>query len=158
MVNSKFVLSGIIGGICYFLLGWLFYGFLLRSYFEANGGTAIGVNREMPILWILFIGHLSLAFLVATIFSWRKIFTPSAGAKSGAIIGFLSGLGTNFIMYATSNIINKMTVMANVSTTTVMTLITGTVIAIILGKGKQQAWVLFLLYERRCLVPSPFLA
>jgi xanthine/uracil permease len=33
MKTKNFLVSGIVGGIVYFLLGWLFYGFLFKDFF-----------------------------------------------------------------------------------------------------------------------------
>ena len=55
MMNTKTIVAGVIGGIVYFLLGWLIYGMLMSDFFEANSGSATGVMRadDEMIMWAL---------------------------------------------------------------------------------------------------------
>lgn len=34
---KRFLISGTIAGIAYFLLGWLFYGIIFKDFFPKNG-------------------------------------------------------------------------------------------------------------------------
>jgi len=38
MNSQKFLVGGIVAGILFFLLGYVFYGLLLKSFFDENGG------------------------------------------------------------------------------------------------------------------------
>src|SRR5450759_2816850 len=60
MNTKKFLIGGIVGGVVYFLLGWLVYGHLLTNYFHDHSGNATGVERDMDqmIWWALILGNL----------------------------------------------------------------------------------------------------
>ncbi len=44
MNTKNFLIGGIIGGVVFFLLGWLFYGYLLTEFFYNNESI-----DEMPM-------------------------------------------------------------------------------------------------------------
>ena len=92
MNTKSFLLSGIVGAIVYFLLGWLFYGVLF---------TELYANEPEPCMWMIFIGCLFMALLIALIYNrWANISTFSTGLKAGFVIGLLYNLSMNFFMYS----------------------------------------------------------
>lgn len=137
MNTNRILLSGIAGGVVYFLLGFLFYGALLVKFFEANAGTAQGAMKTNPTWWALILGNLFIGILLATIFvRWAGIKTFGAGAQAGAIIGALMALGIDFTMFGTMNISNLTATIVDVLVATVMMAITGGVVGWVLGRGK----------------------
>ena len=95
MNTKSFLLSGIVGAIVYFLLGWLFYGVLFT---ELHGDSD-------PCMWMIALGCLFMALLIALIFNrWANISTFSTGLKAGFVIGLLYSLSMNFFMYASKEI------------------------------------------------------
>jgi len=95
MNTKSFLLSGILGAIVYFLLGWLFYGVLFPE---------LHVDSE-PCLWMIALGCLFMALLIALIYNrWANISTFSTGLKAGFVIGLLYSLSMNFFMYASKGI------------------------------------------------------
>ena len=136
---KKILFGGIAGGVVFFLLGWLFYGFLFAGFMADNAGSATGVAREMDQMemWALALGNLLWGFLLAVIFGvWANIRTLAAGAKAGAILGLLMGASFDLIMYGTSNLMNLTAVFADILIMIVITAIAGAVVAIVLGPGK----------------------
>jgi len=76
-MTKKLFLSGIIGAIVYYFLGWLVYGILFTE----------NTTGEESMLYIA-LGCLFYAFIYATIFArWVNITTFSSGLKAGAILG-----------------------------------------------------------------------
>ncbi len=144
MINNKVLLGGIIGGIIFFVLGWLIYGMLLTNFMAAHSGinaaTAAIVNKGMEQFgfgWIA-LGNLASGFLLAIIFSnYGNITTAMAGAKAAGIIGFLVSVGFDSIMYGTSNLMTKKGMLADVLAFTVMNMIVGAIIAAIIGMKKK---------------------
>jgi hypothetical protein len=139
-MNSKnYFLAGILGGIVYFLLGWLVYGMLLMDYMEENAGLALGVNRVDMLLWSIGLGSLLYGFFLSYIFSCvGQVKTAAAGAKSGAWVGFFVAGAIDFTKYGTTNITTLNAVAVDILAATVMASITGAVVAWVLGAGATK--------------------
>jgi hypothetical protein len=139
-MNSKnYFLAGILGGIVYFLLGWLVYGMLLMDYMEENAGLALGVNRVDMLLWSIGLGSLLYGFFLSYIFSCvGQVKTAAAGAKSGAWVGFFVAGAIDFTKYGTTNITTLNAVAVDILAATVMASITGAVVAWVLGAGSTK--------------------
>lgn len=137
MTAKNRVLATLVGFVVIFLLGWLFYGILLMDFYEANAGSATNVMRaeEDMVWWALILGNLLQAYFLVYIFSkWEGIDTFGAGFKGGAIIGLILGLSMNFIMYATSNMMNLTSALVDPFVSMIMMGITGGVIGVMLGR------------------------
>lgn len=136
-MNKSVLVGGIVGGIAFFLLGWVFYGILLMETFQSMEGTATGVAKEEMDYAFLFLGQLSFGFLLAYIFgNWANISTLSGGLKGGAIIGLLSGIGWDLTMYGTSNFLTLNGTLLDIVVWTVMNAICGGIIGMVMGKVK----------------------
>jgi hypothetical protein len=139
MYSKNYLLAGILGGIVYFLLGWLIYGMLLMNYMEENAGLALGVNRVDMLFWSIGLGSLLYGFFLSYIFSCvGQVKTVGSGAKTGAWIGFLVAGAIDFTMYGTTNISTLNAVAVDILAATVMASITGTVVAWVLGAGSTK--------------------
>lgn len=137
MNTNRMLIAGIVGGIVYFLLGFLFYGVLLAKFFAANEGTAQGVMKETPTWWALILGNLFTGLLLALIFErWAGIKTFATGAQAGALIGGLMALGFDFTLLGTSNISTVTATIVDIIVVTVMSAIVGGVIGVVLGRSK----------------------
>ncbi len=129
------------GGIVYFFLGFLVYGILLQSFYEANTGSATGVMRlddEMQ-WWALILGNLAYAgFITYVWLKWAHISTFKSGFKGGAAMGFLLVLGSNLIMYGVTNLSNLTATLVEIVVATVLTAIIGGVVGAVLHARPQQ--------------------
>ena len=135
-MNAKnFLIGGIVGGVVYFLLGWLFYGNLLANYFHEHPGTATNVEKAMDqfVWWALIAGNLISGFLLAYVFSKSGVATLSSGLITGGVLGLLISASYDLTIFATTNIMSKHAMMADVVTFTVMSAITGAVIGAVIG-------------------------
>ena len=139
MNTKNFIIGGIVGGVIYFLLGWLFYGNLLAGYFHDHPGTVGGIERAMDKFewWALILGNLLSGFLLAYVFSKSGVASLSNGLITGGILGLLISSSYDLITYATTNIISKHTMLADVATFTVMSAITGAIIGAIMSMGNR---------------------
>jgi hypothetical protein len=132
MNAKKILVSGIIGGIIEFFLGWLFYGMLFKDYFPSN--------ENMNML-LIFLGCMTLGLFIALIFThWAHITHPVTGLKSGAIIGFFLAIYYTLFDSAikASADINYQTIQLNIIITIIMTSIVGASIAFANGKIKDK--------------------
>ena len=138
MNTKKFLIGGIVGGVVYFLLGWLFYSNLLAQYFHDHPGTVIADKpMDQFIWWALILGNLLSGFLLAYVFSKSGVSSLSSGLITGGILGFLMSSSYDLIMYATTNITSKHAMLADVATFTVISAITGAVVGAVMGMGNK---------------------
>ncbi|MCC6754063.1 MAG: hypothetical protein IT266_08790 [Saprospiraceae bacterium] len=139
-MDTRTLISGLLGGIVYWLLGALFYAFLLGKLLESLSGSATGVSRapEEMVWWSLVLGNLFMGLGLAYILNnWAKISTLLAGAKAGALIGLLLTLGFDLIWFSSTNLIQLPGVFLDVATFTVMSALSGAVIGWWLGRSAR---------------------
>lgn len=138
-MNTKTIVTGLIGGVVYFFLGWLLYGILLASTFESLGGSAQGVSRgEELVMWALILGHVFMGIAMAYILvNWAKVSTVQGGAVAGATVAFLYSLGIDLTFYATSNIMQLGGVFLDVAVFTVTSAIAGAIMGWWLGRASN---------------------
>lgn len=137
MTAKNRILATLVGFVVFFLLGWLFYGFLLMDFYADNAGSASNVMRaeDDMIWWALIVGNLLQAyFLVYVLGKWANISTFGGGFKAGAILGLILGLGMNLTMYGTSNMMNLTATLVDPLVFMIMMGITGGVIGVMLGR------------------------
>ena len=134
MDTKKFLIGTVVGGITYFILGYLFYGLLFMDYFNGNLGSATGVYRTDDLIWwSLLLGNFAGAGLLTYIFlMWAHISTFKSGLRAGTVIGLLMTLSWDLISYATSNILNLQASLMDVVIGTIMTAIAGAAIGAVL--------------------------
>ncbi len=134
-MDMKRLLTGtIVGGVLLFALGYLFYEMLLADFFAANAGSATDVWRETPIYGALVAGELMMAALVTIAIDKMGASSMAAGAKVGAILGFMVWFSVDFIYYGLSNMSNLTATMADPVVEIVRVGIVGAAIAAVLAK------------------------
>lgn len=140
MSTSKFLVGTLVGGIVYFILGFLVYAIILEGFFAAHAGTATGVMKtdEMQY-WPLVLGNFGHAALLSFVFlKWANIKTFGAGLGAGFILGFLMAFGFDLVMYDTSNIMDLTAAIVDPIAYAVISGIVGGVIGGVVGMGKQS--------------------
>lgn len=138
---KKLLMGGIVGGILFFGLGYLIYGNLLTGFMQKHPGTATGVDRAMDDLQFLYliIGNMASGFLMAYIFVKGNVNTIGNGLVTGGIVGALVSIGFDCVMYATTHVISKTAMAADVAASTVMCAIVGAVVGMVMGMGKKTS-------------------
>lgn len=136
---KKLFMGGIVGGILFFLLGWLIYGMLLMDFMNNHTGTAGNVSRTEPDFLYLAIGNLAMGFVLAYIFVKGNVNSMANGFITGGIVGLLIAVGYDCMIYATTTVISKTAMAADVAASTVMTAVVGAVVAMVMGMGKKAA-------------------
>ena len=137
-MNTKLLLATLAGGILFFLLGWVVFGMLLMNFYEANTTVYEGLNKEMPDLLLLFLGNLSMAFLLSWIFQkWANINTMVDGLSGGLLFGFLYALSIDLMFYSMMNLFTPILLFVDVIVNTLMLGVIGACIGLILGMGKK---------------------
>lgn len=122
---KNFLVSGVVGGIVNFLLGWLFYGILFKDIYPEG--------ENMNLLFT-FLGCLTSGLFIAYIFTnWAGITNPVNGIKAGAAIGFFTSLSMNFFMYS-NRTVDYQNMTLDVIITIVISAVMGAAIAFVNGK------------------------
>ncbi len=118
---TKFTLSTLIGGIAYFLLGWLVYGILFQDALAIAPEFAEKVQYpdEHIKISLMFASCIVWAALFTFIFMrWANISTFVGGLKAGALLGTLItlssllGLAAQFKIWSLASI--PMELVANI--------------------------------------------
>ena len=135
MNTKKFLIGGIIGGIVYFLLGYVFYGKLLSDFFHNNAGTASNVDRAMDqfMWWSLALGNVFGGCLLSYVFVKSNVNSVGSGLVTGAGVGLLAAASYDFISYGVSNLMTTTSVLGDIGTFTVMSAITGAIVGWVCG-------------------------
>ena len=136
---KKTLIAIVAGAAVLFVLGGLIYGALLAGFYEANQGSAIGINREVPIWWATMVGELGFAALLTYVFRHGGVATASAGLRVGAIFGLLFGLALSFNLYGVTNWSNITVAFVEPFVTGVRVALAGAVIGWVLGKGTGES-------------------
>jgi hypothetical protein len=133
MDTKKFLTGTIVGGITYFILGFVFYAVLFDGYFETHGNYGSLERTDHLIWWALILGNLAGAAMLTYIFlNWANIITFKSGLKAGIIIGLLLALSFDLIMFATTRLLDWRGIVVDIAIGTVMTAIAGGVIGAVL--------------------------
>ena len=138
---KKLFIGGIVGGILFFLLGWLIYGNLLLNFMHDNPGPAGNLDRtdkDMEFLYIA-IGSLLQGFLIAYIFVKANVSSVGSGFITGGVVGLLMTAGIDCIMYGTSTILSKKMMAADVAAATVMAAVIGAIVGLVMNVGKKTS-------------------
>jgi uncharacterized membrane protein len=141
MNTNKFLVGGIIGGVAFFLLGWLVWGMLLMDFMTQNAGSATGVMKaenEM-VWWALIVGNLFNGLAVSFVLSKAGVSSAGGGATTGAIFGLLVAAAYDFIFLGTSNLMTLKSALVDIAASTVVTAIGGAIIGWYMGMGKKAA-------------------
>jgi len=109
-MNSKTLVGGLLGGVAFFVLGWVIYGMLLGSMMESHSNMSC-MRPMADLSWpIMIAANLVWGLTFAYIFSKASIAGVSAGATQGAIIAVLIGLSFDLFLYGTTTLYPDMTV------------------------------------------------
>jgi hypothetical protein len=129
-MNNRVLVGGLIGGVCFFLLGYLIYGMALASTMEAN--MLPNLNRPMEeFQWaFLILSNLAFGFMVAYVLDKANATGFASGATVAAIVGFLMGLGYNGALYGTTTYWNSPT---GLFIDTIMVTLIGAIVGGIIG-------------------------
>ena len=142
MNSKKFLTGTVVGGISFFLLGYLFYGAALAGFFASHSIAPAGSMKSMNeiLWWALILGNLAEAALLTWIFmKIGSVLSFSRGFSTGIVIGFFIGLSFDLIRYATGNAVDLTATLADVAVEAVMCGIVGGIIGVVLGMGTKRA-------------------
>ena len=103
-MGSKFIPAALVGMVAIAVFGFLLYGVLFASLFQANMGSATGVMKNPPeFLWI-GLAHIPFGVLLTLVIWWRGATIARGGAATGATLGFLMAASYDLSQYGTTNL------------------------------------------------------
>jgi hypothetical protein len=141
-MNSKVLIAAIVGGIFFFLLGWLIFGVLLAGSMEDGMNESMKlVYREMDafVYWAMGLSNFLTALLLALILNRFGVNTFMKGAVAGLWIGLLVVLAYDFSMYAQTTMYDMNIILMDAGMSAIMTALVAGVIGFMLGRGKKTA-------------------
>lgn len=128
---KNFLVSGIVGGLVDFLMGWLVYGMLLKDTFPKPEG--VGAEN----LTFIFLGCMAFGFLIAYVFSHGDgVSKCMPGIKMAAGIALFLALSNNFFYNMYKEIIDVKLLAIDVVASIVIASVVGAVVAVVNGKMK----------------------
>ena len=128
------LLGALAGAIVMFLLGFLFFGVLFADYFRANTIVYAGLMKDPPAFALIFLFNIVWAWLIAWVLEYAGRSGWGEGAKAGAIIMFMIGLGMNLEFEAFMNVHKSLTpIIVDLVIVIVMGAVTGAVIGVVRG-------------------------
>ena len=131
---KKLFIGGIVGGVVFFLLGWVVYGILLKDFFHHNPGYMGVIERKEPSFLYLVAGQVFYGFLFAYILLKANVSSVGSGLVTGAVVGLLMAASIDFTMYGTTWIMSKKAILGDVAAATIMSAIAGAAIAAVVRK------------------------
>ena len=130
MNAKKFLVSGVVGGIVNFLLGWLLYGIIFIDQFPVSGEMNMTMISLGSLVWGLFVAYIFV--------KWAHISNWQTGLQAGAVIGLFLGLYWNFFYNTmkTTAALNWQLIGLDIMLTIVTTALCGLAVAVVIDKMK----------------------
>lgn len=138
MDTKKFTIGTLVGGIAFFLLGYLFYGVALAGFMKDHANPSAPMRAMADIIWwALILGNLAGAALITwVILKMGNVNSFGGGSRVGLVLGFYVGLARNLITYGTANTMDLTGLLVDVVIGAIMSAIVGGIIAMVLRKPK----------------------
>jgi hypothetical protein len=137
---KKFLVGTLVGGIAFFLVGYLFYGVVLERFFAEHTAASSTSMKTMSdiVWWALVLGNFASGALLTYVFlKWTNISTFKGGFGGAAAIGFFLTLSRDMIRFATEGSFDLTASLGDVVVGTVMTAFAGGIVGAVLGMGKN---------------------
>jgi hypothetical protein len=135
-MSKKFLVGGIVGGIAFFLLGYLVFGTLLADFFKSHSNSTTGAFRADTdiVWWSMVVGNLAYGFLFSYVIGKAGAHSVAGGFKTGAITALLVYIAMNCIQYALMNLSDTTLLAVDIAAGTVVGGIVGAVIGWVQSK------------------------
>jgi hypothetical protein len=136
-MNTKMIVAGLLGGVAFFLLGWLIWGMLLMDIMAQYSNTACQKpEAEMNMVYMV-VANLLWGYVFAYILSnWNGAKTFSSGAVPGAIISIVIGVAFDLYTLALTTMMTSTTpIFYNIVANAVVGALVGGLVMWWLGRG-----------------------
>lgn len=139
-MKKSTILGTIVGGIAFFLLGWLIYGFLLKDVMAESDDMGFMRTEENMVWWALVLSQFVWAYLLTWIFEAKNVSGAIPGLTTGLFLGLVISAAYDLGMYSMSNIYPDTRAMAmDIVINVIMTGLVGLIIGLVIGKSEAPA-------------------
>lgn len=140
MDTKKLLMGTVVGGITYFILGWLIYGMALMSTMAEHSNPACMRAETDMVWWALIVGNIGFGALLTFVFLKSGVNSVGVGVQTGATVALLLSVSIDLIMFATTTLMTDMTgIVIDVVASTVMGALAGGAIGMVIGSGSKPA-------------------
>ncbi len=137
-MTKKIILGTIIGGIAFFLLGWLFYGILFMDFLSSGMNQCANKPGGEMTWWALIASNFITALFLTLFLKWSDAKCIKDGLKTGAIFGFLYAAGIDLSFWSMTTMYNNIKfLLADVAINTVILSLMAMIIVLLWGKEKS---------------------
>ncbi len=135
-MNTKSIVGGILGGVAFFLLGWLVWGIILHNVMAGYSDGSCDKSQEEISMVMMVVANLAWGLTMAYILSnWAGENNFSKGLKVGAIVSVAIGLSYDLFLITMTTMISSYAVIGvNVLANAVVGGIVGGIICWWLGR------------------------
>jgi hypothetical protein len=138
MDMKRLVIGTIVGGVAYYVVGYLIFGLAVADFYAANRPP--GFFREETIIWAAAVGSVGLGMLLTLgIMSGGGAATIAGGLATGAVYNFLAWFGVDFLLYAGNEGRNLTLAVVDPLLEAIRGGIVGAVVAAVLSKVPKTA-------------------
>lgn len=138
MNTKNLLLSTLLGGVCFFFLGWLIFGILLSPIMQANCNNSINRPMEEMLFGPLILSNLLWALLLSLVLGWSQSTGWMGGFKTGAILGLILQAAMDLSFYSMTTFFNSMTgVVIDVIANTLFFGLVGAILGLVFFKPKR---------------------
>jgi hypothetical protein len=141
-LNKKFLIAGLVTTVINLLLNAAAYFFILKNFYQLHPAVSEDFMKQLHrppeelILWAMVVTSLAMGFLITIVIKWSGAKTFVSGLKYGFVFSLLFWGSVNFGLYASSNFFSQATVFVDYACSVTTMTISGTVSAVLLGRGK----------------------
>lgn len=141
MDTKKLLMGTVVGGIAYFILGFLIYGMALMDTMAAYTNVSCMRADADMIWWAMILGNFGFGGMLTYIFlTSGNVSSFGAGMKTGAVVSLLAAISVDMMMFATTTLNNGLTGIAiDVVASTVIGMLAGGAIGAVIGTGNKAA-------------------
>lgn len=138
-MNMKILKGTLVGGIVFFLLGWLVYGILLKNFMASNFNQCAYKPTEEMIWWSMILSNLIYGYFLTLILKWTGAKDLIDGLRTGALVGLLFAATIDLSFYSMTTMFNSLgTLIIDLIVSTALTAIMGIAIILLWGKEKIE--------------------
>ncbi len=139
-MNTKTLLATAAGALFNFLGGWVVFGMLLMSFYQANTKNYEGlVKGEMPDLPFIFMSGVFSSYLITYLLRRvGKDFNFASGFKHGLVVYFCMAAWVDLSIYSMYNLQNLTLMITDIFVQGAFGGVNGGIIALVLGSGKKD--------------------